>query len=150
MATRFMYKALLTAALGIALSLLLAATTTASAASSNTAGALQLDTPAAPSNCRKRVKTVWDPKALGYSTYITVSWKDNSSNEDGFIVEAWYRNQSGVWVLVGSETQAANSTGRLFFYYGIQAPALKFRVKAFNASGNSSWSNWTHGGGGGH
>ena len=69
-----------------------------------------------------------------------VSWTDNSSNEDGFTVEEWWRNQSGVWVLVGSVSRAANSTS-----VGVESsgPDYKFRVKAFNAAGDSAWSNWS-------
>ena len=48
MATRFMYKALATAALGIALSLVLGPATTTSPAWGNTAGALQLGPTANP------------------------------------------------------------------------------------------------------
>ena len=137
MATRFMYKALATAALGIALSLLLAATTTASPASSNTAGAMQLDPPAAPSNCRARTTRFRDGHNWWGFSYV--SWTDNSSNEDGFTVEEW-RYQSGVWVLVWSVSRPANATTASVDGSG---PYYKFRVKAFNASGESAWSNWS-------
>ena len=134
MATRFMYKAIATAVLGIALSLLLAAPTTASPAWSYMAGALLLDPPAAPSNC---TSTFHRDRRMG--DYTIVSWSDNSSNEDGFILEVW-RRQSGVWSLAGSVNLAANSP-----YYWIDGSVgsnYRFRVKAFNASGDSSWSNW--------
>ena len=135
MATRFMYKALSTAALGVALSLLLAAPTTASPAWGNTAGALQLDPPAAPSNCRS---TFHRDRRKG--DYTVVSWTDNSTNEDGFIVEAW-RKQSGAWVLEGTAVLPANSTSATVNGTG---PQYKVRVKAFNAAGESDWSNWGH------
>jgi hypothetical protein len=137
MAARFMCKALLTAALAIALSPLLAATTATGPASSNTAGALQIDPPAAPSHCGARTTTVRDRRKGNY-TYTVVSWRDNSSNEDGFIVEEWRKNQSGVWVLRSSIVTAANSTA----IAGTSGPDIKYRVKAFNASGESPWSNW--------
>ena len=142
MATRLMYKALATAALSIALSLVLAAPTTASSASSNTAGARQLDPPAAPSHCRAR--TYFD----GWFDYertfkVVVTWSDNSTNEDGFILEVWRRNESNAWILVGSIPEPANATGDGFIFSGRQSP-YKFRVKAFNASGDSAWSNWAH------
>ena len=142
MATRFMSKALLTAALGIALSLLLAETTTASAASSNTAGALQLDPPAAPSNCRITTLRVPAPDfPHGYYTIAFASWTDNSSNEDGFTLETW-RSQPGGWVLAWSVNVRANSN---YFWFDGRIPSgYKFRVKAFNASGDSAWSNWGH------
>ena len=140
MATRFMYKALSIAALGIALSLSLTATTAASPASSNTAGALQLDTAAAPSHCRTGHFRVRDRREGDYIFYY-VSWRDNSSNEDGFTVEGWRRNQAGEWVLAGSFGTAANSTT-----VGVDGsgPNYKVRVKAFNAAGESAWSNWGH------
>ena len=141
MATRFMSKALSTAALGIALSLLPAETTAASPAWSNTAGAMQLDPPAAPSNCMKQIRTYRDRRKGDY-TYTIASWRDNSSNEDGFTIEAWWRNQSGVWVLAWSVNQPADSTR--FVFGGRYGANYKFRVKAFNAAGESAWSNWTH------
>ena len=142
MTTRIRSKALATAALGIALSLLLAAPTTAIPAWSNTERALLLDTPAAPSNCKTRTDQV--PNLFfphGKVTLYSVSWIDNSSNENGFTVEEWWRNQSGAWVLKWSQNTAANST-RL--RVDGKWPNFNFRVKAFNASGDSSWSNWAH------
>ena len=138
MATRFMYKALATATLCIALSLLLAATTTTSSASSNTAGSLQLDPPAAPSNCKS---TYYRGGPRPDDDYTIVSWTDNSSNEDGFIFEAW-RNQSWGWVLAWSSNVGANSTA--VYFDGRLPSGYKFRVKALNASGDSAWSNWAH------
>jgi hypothetical protein len=140
MATRFMYKALVTAALGIALSLSLAATTTASPASSNTEGAIQLDLPAAPSNCRSRTHF----ERITNTTTISVTWRDNSTNEDGFTIEAWCQNESAEWVLAGSRYMAADSTLTSFGFYGRNRPNYRFRVKAFNTSGDSAWSNWSH------
>ena len=136
MATRFMYKALATAALGLALSPLIAATTATSPALSNQTGALQLVPPAAPSNCSAKSTTY--PFDFDYYTVINVSWRDNSSNEDGFIVEVWRKNLLGQWVLSSSVIRAANSTSS----GGIPGPDIKYRVKAFNASGDSAWSNW--------
>ena len=140
MATRFIRNALSIAALGIALSLLLAETTTASPAWSSTAEALQLDPPGAPSHCKTRTTRVSDPEwPRGYYTLSYATWTDNSSNEDGFTVEEWRRNQAGVWVLAWSVSTAANSTAVEVDGNG---PNYKFRVRAFNASGDSSWSNW--------
>ena len=139
MATRFMYKAFSTAALGIALSLLLAATTTASPASSNTAGAVALFAPEPPSHLR--TSSWYDRRER--ETYLSVNWRDNSTDEDGFILEVWRRNESNDWVLAWSITEPANATGDGFIFSGRQSP-YKFRVKAFNASGDSAWSNWAH------
>jgi hypothetical protein len=140
MTTRFIHKAPLTAALGIALSVLAAATTAPSAACVTAAGAIQLDPPAAPSNCRTRTINVRD-RRKGDFTYTTVAWRDNSGNEDGFTVEQWWQNQSGDWALVGSFATPANSTA--FSLLGRYGSNYRFRVKAFNASGDSSWTNWT-------
>ena len=74
--------------------------------------------------------------------YTTVSWRDNSTNEDGFTLETWWRNQSGEWVLRWSVRTATNITAVEFG--GRAGPDYRFRVKAFNASGDSAWSNWAH------
>jgi hypothetical protein len=121
-----------------ALSLSVATTITASPSLNNTAGALQLAPPAAPSHCKVGHFTI---KGIFGGTFWYLSWKDNSSNEDGFTVE-WWQKQSGIWVLVHLETTAASSTTA-----GVPAkpgPDQKFRVRAFNASGDSAWSNWAH------
>lgn len=135
MATRFMSKALLTAALGIALSLLLAATTTTSSAASNMS--LQLDLPAAPSHCMARTFRYDDGDWSYALTYAM--WTDNSSNEDGFTVEEWRKNQGGDWVLMWSFDTPANATA--FEVFG-RGQNYRYRVKAFNAAGESDWSNW--------
>jgi hypothetical protein len=103
------------------------------------AGAFPLDPPAAPSHCRKGHFRVVGTEG---GTFYFVSWRDNSSDEDGFTMEVWRRNESGVWVLDRSVDMPANSTG-----FGLAArpgPNDKFRVRAFNASGDSAWSNWAH------
>lgn len=139
MATRFMYKALSIAALSIALTPLLAETTIASPASSYTAGALQRGAPAAPSHCRKTTTTFQDGKGYDWSLHF-VSWTDNSTNEDGFTLETW-RSRPGGWVLASSWNLPANTT---VVEVPASGPGYKFRVKAFNASGHSAWSNWAH------
>ena len=136
MATRFMYKALSTAALGIALIPLLAATTT-SPASSNTAGTAALLAPEAPSHLRT---SSWYDRREG-ETYLSVTWRDNSTDEDGFVLEVWRRSESHDWVLVGSIVEPADTTGDGFIVSGRQSP-YRFRVKAFNTFGDSAWSNW--------
>ena len=139
MATRFMYKALATASLGIALTLLLPAPTTASSASSDTAAAPLVDPPAAPSHCRSRLYRYEDSYGDVW-TIRSVSWTDNSTNEDGFTLETW-RSQPGGWVLDSSRNLAANSTA---VGVDVGGNGYKFRVRAFNASGDSAWSNWAH------
>ena len=95
MASRFRYKALATAVLGIALSLLLAAPATASPAWSSTAGALQLDPPAAPSGCSATTYRERDRRNGLYKIWTVLLWNDNSTNEDGFTVETWFRDNGG-------------------------------------------------------
>ena len=140
MTTQFMYKALATAALSIALSLSLAAPPIANAASSNTAEAIQVDPPAAPSNCRSGHYRLRDPRE-GYDKIIYyVSWRDNSTNEDGFTGEWWARNESGEWVLSASFDLPANTTRT----GSAPGNGYRFRVKAFNAAGDSAWSKWAN------
>jgi len=136
-----MYKALSITALGIALSLLLAATTTASPARGNTARASQLDPPAAPSHLNT---SKWYDHGENETT-LAVNWRDNSTDEDGFILEMWRRNESNDWVLYQSVIWPANytSTGFVITFIGRRSP-YKFRVKAFNAAGDSAWSHWAH------
>ena len=140
MATRFMYIALATAALSVALSFLLAAPTTASPAWSSPAAAVLLDPPAAPSNPKSKYypPDMWGKNFYGQSI---LSWKDNSTNEDGFIFEMW-RKQSGVWALAWSYSMPPDISSTP--YPGKLGSNTKFRVKAFNASGDSAWSNWGH------
>jgi hypothetical protein len=139
MATRFMHKALSIAALGLALTPLLAETTSASPAASDTAGALQPGPPAAPSHCRERTTRFQDGEGHQWTFHFVV-WTDNSTNEDGFTLETW-RSQSGGWILASSWNLAANSSA---VEVPMSGPGYKFRVKAFNASGDSAWSNWAH------
>jgi hypothetical protein len=99
-----------------------------------------LDPPAAPSNLTSRTRRYRDRRMGDDITYTTVSWRDNSNNEDGFILEMWWRNEAGEWVLARSVNVAANVTADGF--EGRAGPNLRFRVKAFNAAGDSAWSNW--------
>jgi hypothetical protein len=134
-----MYKALSTAALGIALSLSLAAPTTASPAPTQRTEQLQLEPPAAPSRVRAWSLRVADPEwPRGYYLVHGASWQDNSDNEDGFIFETW-RRQSGDWVLESSVVLPANTTS---VEVGGSGQGYRYRVKAFNAAGESDWSNW--------
>ena len=142
MATRFMCKAPSIAALGIALSLVLAATPTVNPAMGKTAGAPQLDPPAAPSHAQIAKIKVEIPDEPTFFIW-GMGWNDKSSNEDGFTAEVWWRNPAGEWVLSSSSDLPANSTTGGFFYSN-PGPDIKFRVKAFNAAGDSDWSNWGH------
>jgi hypothetical protein len=142
MRPRFMYRALAGTALSIALGPFLAGTTSAHLPSSSTAEALQLALPAAPSSCNVRTRTTTyrdRRKGIHYRySYSTVSWRDNSSDEEGFVVEEW-RSQSGTWVLARAISVPPNSTALEAY----DTPEYRYRVKAFNASGDSAWSNWS-------
>ena len=75
--------------------------------------------------------------AYDFPIYIvTVTWSDNSTDENGFTIEEWYRTSPGVWVLYQSVNRAANSTAASFSFLRRTRGDVKFRVKAFNASGN--------------
>lgn len=69
-----------------------------------------------------------------------VNWNDNSSNEDGFQIERQRRvgNQWAETTTVGSV--GANVT--TFTNTVSVAGKYRYRVRAFNAAGNSAWSNW--------
>jgi hypothetical protein len=83
-------------------------------------------TPAAPSNLQATAVS---------STEIDLSWRDNSSNETGFSIEA-VRN--GGFQEIG--TVGANSTGAQIVNLQPQT-SYTFRVRARNASGTSAASN---------
>jgi len=86
--------------------------------------------PVAPSNCQVTPTVVWAPPA-------TVTWTDNSNNEDGFVVEWWISGKLQSSVTVGPDTT--------FAYMGRTSKAPnRYRVKGFNAYGDSAWSNWAH------
>lgn len=81
--------------------------------------------PAAPTNLR--VLAVTD-------TAITLAWSDESSNEDGFELQ---RRTTGSWASLAS--LAANTT--TYSDSGLSAgTTYRYRVRAFNASGESEWS----------
>lgn len=69
---------------------------------------------------------------------LTLSWQDNSDNEDGFNVEA--SRDGGEFVVVGSVTQDETE-----FVHTIpdedRSALFAYRVNAFNAFGNSGYTN---------
>jgi len=92
-----------------------------------TLGACGGQPPAAPSNTTAR--------ALD-SSRILVEWNDNSTNENGFVINDCCQDFG--------TTGAFPGTGRRSFTVGGLAPGTYkcFRVRAFNASGSSGWSNY--------
>lgn len=76
---------------------------------------------------------------LNSPTKISFSWTDNATNEDGFIIE----RKTGAGSFVQVATVHLNTT----FFSDISVSgntAYSYRVKAFNLSGSSSYSNEIH------
>jgi len=70
-------------------------------------------------------------------TQIDLSWRDNSNNENGFIIERW-SNSVGNFVQIA--TVPANQT--TYHHAGLTCGTFgHYRVKAFNAAGSSAYSN---------
>ncbi|HEX8502147.1 MAG TPA: fibronectin type III domain-containing protein [Pyrinomonadaceae bacterium] len=108
-----------TAALTVALALHLAVA----------AAAAQLTIPAAPSNLT----------ATAISTSaITINWVDNSDNEDGFKIEMCQGSNCSDFVTAGYVTTGA--TNATVSGLG-KNRTCKFRVRAYNAAGDSAYSN---------
>lgn len=71
------------------------------------------------------------------NTQINLAWTDNASNEDGFEIERSANGTDG-WALI--DTTSANVTSRT--NTGLTAATTYYyRVRAFNAVGNSAYSN---------
>ena len=101
-------------------------------APSNTVSIVVPVVPAVPSNLAgSAVRTT-----SATTDRVTLTWMDNSNNETGFHVQ---RSTSPTFTNTNTYTMAANvitfsqNTARGITYY--------YRVRAFNAAGNSAWSN---------
>lgn len=94
-------------------------------AASNIANAVAPGAPDAPSNLSLEV-TAGDQ--------VTLTWHDNSGNEDGFRIE----QQTGVGGFAEVATAAANATSKAVsgLSAGVQ---YAFRVRAYNLGGNSAY-----------
>jgi len=71
------------------------------------------------------------------SSQINVSWQDNATNETGFKIEQW-TSATGSWIQI--TTVGANVN----FYSNTdlsESTRYYYRVRAYNAAGNSSYSN---------
>jgi predicted phage tail protein len=85
--------------------------------------------PSAPTNLKA---TVVSP------TQINLTWTDTSNNEDGFKLEC-KAGEAAEWKPVMGRTPA-NWT--LFTDYGLEpGRTYAYRIRAFNAAGESAWSN---------
>jgi hypothetical protein len=71
------------------------------------------------------------------SSRINLAWKDNATNEDGFLIERRIGSVGG-WTQIGTVTKNTKS----YSDYGLWAGTLYgYRVKAFNGGGESAYSN---------
>jgi hypothetical protein len=72
------------------------------------------------------------------TTQLNLTWKDMSANEDGFLIEqctgATCTNFAQV-AQVGANVTKFSATGL------VKATTYRYRVRAFNAGGNSAYSN---------
>ncbi len=75
--------------------------------------------------------------ALAAPSFMSLAWNDNSSNETGFTVER-KTGASGSWSQIASVGQNIAA----YLDYGVSAGVTYYyRVSAYNASGNSGYSN---------
>lgn len=88
------------------------------------------DIPAAPDNLLSSVPQLW---------MVQLNWRENSANEDGFIIERSINSPSS-WVQ--ADTVQTNSTSYLDTGL-VPGATYYYRVYAYNSAGNSSPSNVT-------
>jgi FtsP/CotA-like multicopper oxidase with cupredoxin domain len=77
---------------------------------------------------------------LSGTTSVSVSWKDNSSNETGFVLE---RSTDGVNFTAIANLGASSGTGNTVRYTDskvVLGTTYTYRVKAINATGSSAYS----------
>ncbi|MEL6330708.1 MAG: S8 family peptidase [Planctomycetota bacterium] len=66
-----------------------------------------------------------------------LTWTDNSNNEDGF--EAQWQRWNGSWGSTSNGTVGADVTSATA---GVGSGWFRFRIRAFNSDGNSSFTGW--------
>jgi hypothetical protein len=126
--------------------LLLAAAAVVMTFAARPTSAVPPGSPVAPDGC-----SVWFTSFVIGGLMGGASWNDQSNDEDGFTVE-W--RLGGPSHASGVINVAANTTVVPIVPVA-SGSALRCRVRAFNANGHSSWSNWASaspsgsGGGGG-
>jgi hypothetical protein len=85
-----------------------------------------LPVPAAPSALKTSAK----------KGAILLSWTDNSNNETGFLIERSTNGGAFAQIAqVGANVRSFNNTGLT------KMQTYAFRIRAFNANGNSAYSN---------
>lgn len=70
--------------------------------------------------------------------YVKVKWEDNSTNEDGFLIERALHGDSLDWEIVG---QVPQNLRRFDDYWIILNRLYHYRVYAYNQNGTSGYSN---------
>jgi len=96
-------------------------------AASNEVSITTGDTPAAPSNL---------VAVLATGDSALLSWSDNSNNESGFMLER--RTGSGSYTQIATLTANTNS----YINTGLSPnTTYRYRIRAYNSSGESAWSN---------
>jgi hypothetical protein len=93
----------------------------------------QSEPPAAPTNLMVEIGLYYEP-----FYFASAFWTDNSSNESGFVLE-WWHHKHGKFVLRGTYTVRPDATHATA---GVEVGKNRYRVKAFNAYGDSAWSKW--------
>jgi hypothetical protein len=74
---------------------------------------------------------------VGSATAVNLTWADNSTNETGFLIER-KTGSSGTWAQIAS----AGANARTYSNTGLSAgTTYYYRVRAYNALGNSAYSN---------
>jgi fibronectin type 3 domain-containing protein len=72
------------------------------------------------------------------SNQVNLAWTDNSNNEDGFRIERCTNNNCSSFVQIAQVGPNVNT----FSNTGLAGnKTYRYRVRAFNASGNSAYSN---------
>lgn len=82
--------------------------------------------------------------ATGGSSQVTVTWRDNSSDESGFIVQRATATGSGKNKTWGGFTTLTTPNAGVTAYVDTTAAkntSYKYRIAATNGNGTSSWSN---------
>jgi hypothetical protein len=85
---------------------------------------------------RTLLSTIMFATTTLFGADLTLTWQDNSDNEDGF--EIWRQQNGGEWLLIAA-TNADDAT----FTDGVIpiGTTLAYKVRAWNQFGESDWTN---------